>query len=692
MANTDPYVLDYTSCTYVPTKACDEVLVCLSPEWAAKTVSGYAFVFAKVKESGRFLGSRGRKQTAQFENVRGNGKYQYSLTINPADFLESMPGHPHRLTCKDINDLFPYTCFSKRIIDAIESLELGTSGTHTDITGIDLTPTANPNEFTVTLTWVDSSGTPQTTTDATPITIAQSDCSWTVNAGTTAVVTDDSLGTATMTCDDTLHFWSPDSSIDFSVTQGSAIVGAIVSTALQNTIAANTAAAAANAANILSNTNDITNNAANIATNSTAVVANTAATLSNAANIATNTTNIATNVTDIAANTTGVSNNAAAIALNTTATAANAALIAALDLNDLVDVDTSTTTPTTGDALVWNGTVWEPAAVSGGGGFTGTPNRVTATDASGNVETIEIESLNGRIQPVTDSTYYLGWVNQRWLNVFSDELNASLRVLTPELRNNGDLDIIANSGRIYMYAGASTTNPIVEVNNSGIRPGSNNSYYLGWPNQEWLGLFVGTGGATFDGTIQPKSNNTVDLGTNSLRWRDIYTVGPVTTFTGAHIYEVDLDTNTPQAGDAVILVNRKLQKSTKADDKRVIGIMMEREYRASEELLPAAEGEEPVVQVNKVRDSFDQETDDESRLFTAVAAIGDSKASGLQGANLSDEGGDIEDGDLLTSASKPGFLKKQEDDIVRAKTVGQAREDVKFKNGEAKGAYIYLLK
>lgn len=656
MANTDPYVLDYTSCTFVPTKACDEVLVCLPPEWAAKTVSGYAFVFAKVKESGRFLGSRGRKQTAQFENVRGNGKYQYSLTIDPADFLESMPGHPHRLTCKDINDLFPYTCFSKRIVDAIESLELGTAGSHTSITSIDLQPTANVNEFTASLVWVDSDGVTQTTADSTPITITHPTCEWTVNAGTTAVATDDALGTATMGCDDTLHFWSPDSTINFSVVDGSAIVSASVSTALQNTIAANTAAAVTNATNIT--------------TNAAAIAANTVVTAANAAAITANTSAIVTNVSGIAA---------------------NGALIAALTLDDLTDVDTTTTAPTTGDALVWNGTTWEPAAVSGGGGsFNDTPNRLVRTDASGDPEAMDnFEAFLNVIRPVTDNTLTLGSPNQKFQAMYTGILDASSRVETNEIRADGGLEIIGDFTTRF-YASTSASNYSLEVNNTGLYPGSGPTSYIGFPNEEFTGVHADTGVYTL--LVRPKNDNDADLGTTSRRWRDIYTVGPVTTFTGAHIYEVDQETNTPKAGDAVILVNRKLQQSTKADDKRVIGIMMEREYRASEELVAEVEGEEPVVQINKVRDSFDQETDDESRLFAAVAAIGDSKASGLQGANLSDEGGEIEDGDLLTSASKPGFLKKQEDDIVRAKTVGQAREDVTFKEGEATGAYIYLLK
>lgn len=42
---------------------------------------------------------------------------------------------------------------------------------HTAITDVDLVATANPNEYTVQITWTDGEGNTQTTTDATPITI-----------------------------------------------------------------------------------------------------------------------------------------------------------------------------------------------------------------------------------------------------------------------------------------------------------------------------------------------------------------------------------------------------------------------------------------------------------------------------------------------------------------------------------------
>ena len=55
------------------------------------------------------------------------------------------------------------------------------------------------------------------------------------------------------------------------------------------------------------------------------------------------------------------------------------ARIAASSINALADVDTVTTTPTNGQALVWNGTAWVPGTVSGGGGAVSSVNGATGT-------------------------------------------------------------------------------------------------------------------------------------------------------------------------------------------------------------------------------------------------------------------------------------------------------------------------
>lgn len=68
---------------------------------------------------------------------------------------------------------FEITAIQKPVCEIISDLRIAQTGLqHTAITAIDLQPTANPNEFTVVISWTDSDGVAQTTTDATPVTIS----------------------------------------------------------------------------------------------------------------------------------------------------------------------------------------------------------------------------------------------------------------------------------------------------------------------------------------------------------------------------------------------------------------------------------------------------------------------------------------------------------------------------------------
>lgn len=59
--------------------------------------------------------------------------------------------------------------------------------------------------------------------------------------------------------------------------------------------------------------------------------------------------------------------------------------------------------------------------------------------------------------------------------------------------------------------------------------------------------------------------------------------------------------------------------------------------------------------------------------------------------NVCDEGGPIEAGDLLVASSTPGKAMRQDDDLVRAKTVARSRENVVFNaSGHARAACIYV--
>jgi hypothetical protein len=74
---------------------------------------------------------------------------------------------------------------------------VGSSAVHTNITGIDLAATLNPNEFTVSLSWIDEFGVAQVTTDPTPVVIS--------NTGSILVppASDDAVGSAGI--DNSIH-------------------------------------------------------------------------------------------------------------------------------------------------------------------------------------------------------------------------------------------------------------------------------------------------------------------------------------------------------------------------------------------------------------------------------------------------------------------------------------------------------
>jgi hypothetical protein len=80
----------------------------------------------------------------------------------------------------------------------------------------------------------------------------------------------------------------------------------------------------------------------------------------------------------------------------------------------------------------------------------------------------------------------------------------------------------------------------------------------------------------------------------------------------------------------------------------------------------------------------------------SVACEGDSYEENgryaLKGAWVCSEGGEIKKGDLLCSANRPGYLKKQDDQIVRNYTVAKALADIKFDEDRTnKSAYVYFM-
>lgn len=145
-------------------------------------------------------------------------------------------------------------------------------------------------------------------------------------------------------------------------------------------------------------------------------------------------------------------------------------------------------------------------------------------------------------------------------------------------------------------------------------------------------------------------------------------------FTGVHLYQGNSEL---PIGSAVLLTAEGvLTISSESNASQCVGIVV------------------GVYQdhVNSAQDSLgnQHEPDREYPLYQ-VASVGDSRHRGCQGFNVCNENGDIQPGDLLVTSSTPGYLMKQDDDIIRAKTVGKAMESVTFdENGQATGIYGFI--
>ena len=151
-------------------------------------------------------------------------------------------------------------------------------------------------------------------------------------------------------------------------------------------------------------------------------------------------------------------------------------------------------------------------------------------------------------------------------------------------------------------------------------------------------------------------------------------------FTEYHAYEAE-DINSLAVGDAVVLVNGKVVKSFAPRQPNCIGIVAYKGIgRGNTNSIDATEETETTVQVASIGDN--REFEDETLKGGDI----------LKGFMICDEGGPVREGDLLTTSSKPGFLMKQDGDILHSYTVGKSLFNVEFdKNGEAKRVYGYLL-
>ena len=126
-------------------------------------------------------------------------------------------------------------------------------------------------------------------------------------------------------------------------------------------------------------------------------------------------------------------------------------------------------------------------------------------------------------------------------------------------------------------------------------------------------------------------------------------------FTGVHMFSV-AENEDIQVGDAVVLLNKLAYKSSSANSKTCVGI---------------------AISVNSG--------------VVEVAAVGDTECGQLKGFKVCDENGAITAGDLLVTSSRPGYLMKQPDDIVRSTTVGKSASEVVFdQSGLATDIYGFI--
>lgn len=232
----------------------------------------------------------------------------------------------------------------------------------------------------------------------------------------------------------------------------------------------------------------------------------------------------------------------------------------------------------------------------------------------------------------------------------------------------GDIKTIA--GDISTFSGSVLTNKVASTSNLLLQIDSDDNTTTGV-------LAVTKNGATTT-VVRPSGIPDYTLLTlnetgNMAVLGSITASGSMLSFTGSHVYPSLTDLS-DHAGAVVELVEGShLELCSTADSKKVAGILVS--CIPKEEFGTSSLGEIP-----------------ESMGFVCtVAAVGDSRTSNLLGVKVCDEGGALEPGDLLVTSSRAGYLKKQQDDIIRASTVAKVMQPVTFDDtGAATGVYSYV--
>jgi hypothetical protein len=159
---------------------------------------------------------------------------------------------------------------------------------------------------------------------------------------------------------------------------------------------------------------------------------------------------------------------------------------------------------------------------------------------------------------------------------------------------------------------------------------------------------------------------------------------PPKRFTAGHNYVMGEDLTGQEGVMLVLRTDGKVYKSTTPSDKRVIGFLGE--IVSGKDSLSNTEHSQLAFTVG-LGDSYQWKTvehvEDDGTIIS-------NEIKNVKGVKVSNEGGDIDIGDLLVTSSVPGYLMKQTDNIVRSCTVGKCMQVVTF-GGSTEKSEIYCI-
>lgn len=206
----------------------------------------------------------------------------------------------------------------------------------------------------------------------------------------------------------------------------------------------------------------------------------------------------------------------------------------ASNLDDLTDVDTSTTPPTSGQALVWDGTQWEPGTVSGGGGgdvdWANVPGPVRIKGADSNAvlhlhddgDVADSGSLRADPSGITllagDGTssplmvFSVGTGDVIYYRPLTLPTGGHIRIGSALLSDVVGTDDMAIGGKKILVegdvtggGGATTLDELTDVDTSTVPPA--NGQALVWDGAQWSpGLAASGGSSVVDGNLTITGN------------------------------------------------------------------------------------------------------------------------------------------------------------------------------------------